>query len=126
MIAFRKRCKLLRRDSFELNGEGGFHVTWHGVHRMKPDWRDCSQTIAMQLTQLNPDESRDDLFFVANAYGGDLEFELPQIGEREWFRLADTAQPSPQDIAEDGQEFPLLSQDGYMVKGHSVAMFVAK
>jgi isoamylase len=126
MIAFRKRCKLLRRDSFELNGEGGFHVTWHGVHRMKPDWRDCSQTIAMQLTQLNPDESRDDLFFIANAYGGDLEFELPQIGEREWFRLSDTAQPSPQDIAEDGQEFPLLSQDSYTVKARSVAMFVAK
>ena len=126
MIAFRKRCKLLRRDSFELNGEGGFHITWHGVHRMKPDWRDCSQTIAMQLTQLNPDESRDDLFFIANAYSGDLEFELPQIGEREWFRLADTAQPSPQDIAEDGQEFPLLSQDSYTVKARSVAMFVAK
>ncbi len=126
MIAFRKRCQLLRRDSFELNGEGGFHITWHGVHRMKPDWRDCSRTIAMQLTQLNPDESRDDLFFVANAFSGDLDFELPQIGEREWFRLADTAQPSPQDIAEDGQEFPLLSQDSYLVKGRSVAMFVAK
>ena len=93
---------------------------------MKPDWRDCSQTIALQLTQLYSDESRDDLFFVANSYGGDLEFELPQIGEREWFRLADTAQPSPQDIAEDGQEFPLLSQESYMVKGRSVAMFVAK
>ena len=58
--------------------------------------------------------------------GGDLEFELPQIGEREWFRLVDTAQPSPHDIAEEGQEFPLLSQESYMVKAHSVAIFVAK
>ncbi len=126
MIAFRLSCKLLRRDSFELNGENGFHITWHGVQRMKPDWSDCSRTIAMQLTQLRPDESRDDLFFIANTYSGDLEFELPQIGEREWFRVVDTAQPSPQDIAVDGQEFPLLSQESYKVKARSVAMFVAK
>ena len=93
---------------------------------MKPDWRDCSRTMAMQLTQLNADESRDDVFFIANAYSGDLEFELPQIGEREWFRLVDTAQASPQDVAEEGQEFPLLSQESYLVKGRSVAVFVAK
>jgi len=40
--------------------------------------------------------------------------------------LADTALPSPQDIAEDGQEFPLLSQESYPVQPHSVAIFVAK
>ena len=34
MIAFRKRCPLLRRDSFQFHGEGGFHITWHGVKRM--------------------------------------------------------------------------------------------
>jgi isoamylase len=141
MIAFRKRCSLLRRDSFQLNGEGGFHITWHGVQRMKPDWSDCSRSIALQLTQLQPGppssadlggiemESpgpRDDVHFIANAYNGDLEFELPQIGEREWFRLVDTAQSSPNDIAEDGQEFPLLSQESYTVKEHSVVIFVAK
>ena len=80
----------------------------------------------MQLTQLHGDGSRDDLHFIANAYCGDLDFELPQIGEREWFRLVDTALPSPQDIAEDGQEFPLLSQESYPVKARSVVIFVAK
>ncbi len=126
MIAFRRRCSLLRRSEFQLHGEGGFHITWHGVKRVKPDWSNDSRTIALQLTQLHDDESRDDLHFIANAYSGDLEFELPQIGEREWFRLADTAQSSPLDAADDGQEFPLLSQDSYLVKAHSVAMFVAK
>ena len=41
-------------------------------------------------------------------------------------RLADTALPSPQDIAEEGLEFPLLSQEGYLVRTRSVAIFVAK
>ncbi len=126
MIAFRKRCPLLRRESFELHGEGGFHITWHGVKRMQPDWSEASRTVAMQLTQLHENGSRDDLHFIANAYWEELEFALPQIGEQEWFRLADTALPSPQDIAEDGQEFPLLSQESYPVQPHSVAIFVAK
>ncbi len=126
MIAFRKRCGLLRRKEFQMNGEGGFHIVWHGVHRMKPDWSDCSRSLALQLTQLHDEESRDDLFLIANAYNGDLDFELPQIGEREWFRVVDTAQPSPSDIAEDGLEFPLLTQESYAVKGRSVVVFVAK
>ena len=141
MIALRKRCPLLRRSTFQLHGEGGFHVTWHGIKRNQPDWGYESRTVAMQLTQLPPrfalgggsapvapadGEARDDLHFIANAYSGDLHFELPQIGEREWFRVVDTAQPSPLDIADDGQEFPLLSQDSYLVRARSVAIFIAK
>ena len=126
MIAFRKRCGLLRRSNFELKGEGGFHISWHGVKRAKPDWCSDSRTVAMQLTELHDGGLRDDLHFIANAYSGDLEFELPLIGEREWFRLADTALPSPQDVAEDGLEFPLLSQESYLVNGRSVAIFIAK
>ncbi len=80
----------------------------------------------MQLTQLHADGSRDDVHFIANAYSGDLEFALPAIGEHEWFRLVDTALPSPQDIAEEGLEFPLLSQESYLVHARSVAIFVAK
>ena len=126
MIAFRKRCPLLRRESFEMNGEGGFHISWHGTKRMQPDWGHESRTVAMQLTQLHDDGSRDDVHFIANAYSGDLDFELPQIGHHEWFRLVDTALPSPQDIAEEGLEFPLLSQESYKVQARSVAIFVAK
>ena len=93
---------------------------------MQPDWGHESRTVAMQLTQLHDDGSRQDVHFIANAHSGDLQFELPQIGEHEWFRLVDTAQPSPQDIAEEGLEFPLLSQDAYLVRAHSVTIFAAK
>ena len=126
LIAFRKRCPLLRRESFQLHGEGGFHITWHGVKRMQPDWGYDSRTVAMQLTQLHADGSREDLHFIANAYSGDLQFELPQIGQHEWFRLVDTALTSPKDIAEEGLEFPLLTQESYLVRAHSVTIFVSK
>jgi len=126
LIDFRKRTQLLRRSVFNFSGSDGFHVTWHGVKRMSPDWSYDSRTLAMQLTQLNPDGSRHDIHFIANAHWEDHDFELPLIGESEWFRLVDTAQLSPQDIAEDGQEFPLLSQDSYPVKARSVAVFMGK
>jgi len=126
MIAFRKRCPMLRRDTFALDGDTGFHVTWHGAKRLSAGWSPESRSVAMQWTQLHPDGTRDDVHFIAHAHWEDREFELPDIGQREWFRLVDTALPSPQDIAEEGQEFPLLSQDRYSIKARSVAIFVAK
>ena len=126
MIAFRKRCPMLRRDTFALDGDTGFHVTWHGTKRMSADWGPESRSIAMQWTQTHPDGSRDDLHFIAHAHWEDRQFELPDIGKRKWFRLVDTALPSPRDIAEEGQEFPLRSQKAYPVKARSVVIFIAK
>ena len=126
MIAFRKRCSMLRRNTFALDGSTGFHVTWHGMKRMSADWSPESRSLAMQWTQTHPDGSRDDLHFIAHAHWQDAVFELPDIGKRKWFRLVDTALQSPQDIAEAGQEFTLSSQDSYPIKSRSVAIFVAK
>jgi glycogen operon protein len=80
----------------------------------------------MQWTQTHPDGSKDDLHFIAHAHWEDAVFELPDIGEQKWFRLVDTALPSPQDIAEAGMEYTLSSQDSYAMKSRSVAIFVAK
>jgi pullulanase/glycogen debranching enzyme len=80
----------------------------------------------MQWTQLYKDGSREDLHFIAHAHWEDCEFELPDIGDRKWRRLVDTVLLSPDDIAEEGAEFPLLSQESYPVKARSVAIFIAK
>jgi isoamylase len=126
MIAFRKRCPMLRRNTFALDGDTGFHVTWHGTKRMSADWSPESRSVAMQWTQLNRDDSHDDLHFIAHAHWEDREFELPDIGQCKWFRLVDTALPSPQDIAEQDHEFPLVSQNAYPVRARSVAIFLSR
>lgn len=117
---------MLRRDTFALDGETGFHVTWHGTKRMSADWGPESRSVAMQWSQLHKDGSREDVHFVAHAHWNDALFELPEIPARKWFRLVDTAQPSPNDIADEGQEFPLRLQKTYPVKARSVVIFVAK
>src|SRR5271166_1892565 len=126
MIAFRKQCPMLRRDTFALDGSTGFHVTWQGTKRMSADWSPESRSVAMQWSQLHPDGSRDDLHFIAHAHWEDAVFELPDIGKRKWYRFVDTALPSPRDIAAEGQESALRSQGSYPVKARSVAIFVAK
>jgi glycogen operon protein len=127
MIAFRKRCAMLRRDTFTLDGGTGFHVTWHGAKRMSADWGAESRSLAMQWTQTHADGSRDDVHFIAHAHWEDLRFELPELGgAKKWYRLVDTAQASPQDIAEEGKEYALRTQNSYNVKARSVVIFVAK
>jgi len=126
LIAFRKRCPMLRRNTFALDGSTGFHVIWHGTKRRSADWSPDSRSLAMQWTQTHADGSRDDLHFIAHAHWEDRTFELPDIAKRKWFRLVDTALPSPQDIAEPGKEYRLSSQDSYPMKSRSAAIFVAK
>jgi isoamylase len=126
MIAFRKRSPMLRRDTFAIDAGTGFHVTWHGTKRMSADWGAESRSVAMQWTQTHPDGSRDDLHFIAHAHWEDSIFELPDAGRRKWYRLVDTALESPQDIAEEGKEFPLESEQSYLVKSRSVVILVAK
>ena len=126
MIGFRKRCPMLRRDTFEIDGNTGFHVTWHGTKRMSADWSPESRSVAMQWTQHHADGTSDDLHFIAHSHWEDANFELPDIAPRPWFRLVDTALPSPQDVADEGREYPLLSQDSYPVKARSVVILLAK
>ena len=117
MIAFRKRCPMLRRDTFALDGDTGFHVTWHGT---KAHVGGLGPGIALRRHAVDANLpgrfARGFALHRARPLGRP-QFELPDIGKRKWFRLVDTALPSPQDIAEEGQEFPLSSQDSYPVQG---------
>ena len=54
MIAFRKRCPMLRRDTFALDGETGFHVTWHGTKRMSADWSPESRSRGHAVDATSP------------------------------------------------------------------------
>jgi glycogen operon protein len=120
LIAFRKGNPLLCRTRYawQANGES-LGIAWHGVKRNRPDWGPESRSVAMQLSGYGRE-----LFLVANAYWGDLDFELPRI-RGSWRRLINTAFDSPFDIADPGEESPLSSQDSYRVHARSVCVFVA-
>jgi len=83
-------------------------VHWHGVKLDRPDWRHFSHSIALTLN--GGPYNDDDLYIIFNAYWEDLEFELPPrpVGSP-WLCAVNTALPSPDDIAEPGQERPVVT-----------------
>ncbi|MBN1933070.1 MAG: glycogen debranching protein GlgX [Anaerolineae bacterium] len=98
-------------------------VHWHGVKLNQPDWSYYSHSIAMTLSGAPYDD--DDIHIVFNAYWEDLEFELPpRPAGSPWQRAVDTALPSPQDIAEPGEE-PEIKSKTIVAKARSVIVLIA-
>ncbi|HTS05659.1 MAG TPA: hypothetical protein VMP68_08755, partial [Candidatus Eisenbacteria bacterium] len=64
-----------------------------------------------------------DLHVMFNMFWDSLEFELPMVPGGRWCVAVDTAQPSPQDIADPGSEQDVLGNT-HRVAGRSVAVLV--
>jgi glycogen operon protein len=114
LIAFRKTHPILRRTSF-FTGKGNEQsprpdVTWHGVLSGRPDFDPGSRALAMQLAGEHAPSPDCDIYFAANAWAGELEFQLPPPPDgTRWARVVDTALESPHDIADEGHETPVLA-----------------
>jgi glycogen operon protein len=60
-----------------------------------------------------------------NMYWESLEFEIPSLTGRRWFRAIDTAAPSPHDIADPGDEAEFVGNVG-SVQGRSIVVLVSR
>jgi glycogen operon protein len=96
---------------------------WHGIRLEQPDWGHESHSFAFTLSGFDNDV---DMHLMISAYSGPLRFEVPQPQAGQcWFRCIDTALPSPNDIADEGQETQIF--DGtYELAPQSVAVVIAK
>jgi len=115
IIAFRTANPMLRRDEFltgrDMVGSGYPDISWHGTLPWKPDWTVQSKTLAFMLCGRHGKQIGGPPHFIYcafNMYHKPLDFTLPVLPKgMRWFRVADTARPSPDDIADEGQEVPL-------------------
>jgi glycogen operon protein len=58
-----------------------------------------------------------------------LDFEIPPLTSRRWYRVVDTALPSPDDIAEDlanPGEGASVAGNVYHVTSHSVVVLISR
>ncbi|MBO3459384.1 glycogen debranching protein GlgX [Aetokthonos hydrillicola Thurmond2011] len=128
MINFRKcycHSTLHRRDFFtgEVNERGLADISWHGCRLFSSGWHDPhARVIAFTLGGF---EGAADIHIMLNMYWESLEFEIPPIEGRRWYTAIDTAQPSPMDIVEKGQE-TLVPGNVYLVKDRSVVVLISK
>jgi glycogen operon protein len=59
----------------------------------------------------------------------DLDFDVPSLADRKWYKIVDTAQPSPHDIAEnlaDPGEEAVISGNTCHVKNRSVVVLISR
>jgi len=126
MIAFRKTHPVLHRPRFftgEVNERGLADVSWHGPQPNNPGWEDPNgRVLAFTLGGFDDDA---DIHVMINTYWDDLDFEMPPVPGRNWFRSVDTALPSPLDIADVGQEANVEGHT-YRVRGRSVAVLISR
>jgi glycogen operon protein len=128
LINFRKcycHTGLRRRHFFsgEINERGLADISWHGCKLFNPGWHNHhGRVLAFTLGGF---EGESDIHVMFNMYWETLDFELPPIEGREWYKVIDTAEPSPVDIMEPEQE-TLVLDNVYFVEGRSIVVLISK
>ncbi|MEZ6062125.1 MAG: isoamylase [Planctomycetaceae bacterium] len=115
MIAFRKRHPSIGRAHFWRDD-----ISWYGTSHAV-DMSDSSHTLAYCLH--GESQGDHDLYVMINASGESLQFGIHEGAPGQWRRAVDTAQPTPNDIIEEGAE-PSVASNFYPVQPHSVVVLV--
>jgi len=128
MIGFRKSyCHPALRRRYFFNGEVNERdladISWHSCKLFNPGWDDPhAKVLAFTVGGF---EGSADIHVMLNMYCENLHFELPFLQDREWYKVVDTAESSPMDIVEPGQEI-MVSDHACLVKGYSVVVLISK
>jgi glycogen operon protein len=128
MIEFRKcycHPALHRRHFFsgKVNERGLADISWHGCKLLSPGW-DNPNSRALAFT-LGGFEGAADIHVMLNMYWKELNFEIAFVEGREWYKVVNTAEPSPMDIMESGKE-TVVSDKVCLVEGRSVVVLISK
>ncbi len=126
IIEFRKSHPILHVPRFfdgEINSRGLKDISWHGIKLDTPDWNNPEvRTLAFTLGGFEGDP---DMHVMLNMYWEDMEFEIPAISGRSWYKVIDTNQDSPDDFLENGTE-ELCSENTVNVSARSIIVLLSK
>ncbi len=135
MIAFRRSHPILCRNCFftgQINQRGLLDIAWHGCRLNSPGWYDpSSRVLAFTMGGFAESDGAEDadIHVVLNMEWEDLDFDVPPLTERKWYKIVDTAQPAPHDIAEnlaDPGEEAAISGNTCRVKNRSVVVLISR
>ena len=127
LISFRKTHPPLHRVRFyrgDVNRRGLRDVQWHGCQLGAPGFQDphC-RVLALTIGDIPGDGP--DIHVMLNMDDQDLDFELPRLPDRHWFRSIDTSRPTPDDIVIAGQEV-VVEDAKYRVPARSSVILISK
>jgi isoamylase len=126
MIEFRKKYSTLRSRRFfsgAVSGRGLADVSWHGCKLNRPGWSDPeARALAMTLGGF---DGEPDIHAMLNMYWDDLDFELPPLIGRSWWQVVDTAEASPRDIVDAGDEVKVEGSSAHL-RGRSIVVLISR
>jgi glycogen operon protein len=135
MIAFRLRHPGFMRPEFYTGRDGNYNaipdISWFDETGEIPDWETIGLCIAFRMdgskAEVLADQDDNDFFIMFNGAEKSAAFKIapPPEGKR-WMRAVDTALPSPQDIAEPGEEAALEDPESYPAEGRSLVILISK
>lgn len=131
LIKFRKEHHALKRPHFfldkDLSGDGIADITWHGIESFKADWADYSRTIAFMISGsdfIDADTPEDnDIYVVFNSHHEALDFELPKLKNKKWYRVVDTHMNHGHDFVDKAVE---VHGRKYKVMDRSAIILISK
>ena len=125
MIAFRKHHPNVRCEHFftrKPNENGMKDINWHSARLFFLDWDDSdSHVLAFTIWGLAQDN---DIRVMFNMGDCGLDFEVPALEGKRWFKVIDTAVSSPLDIIEQGKETGVVNSRCHVSK-HSVVVLIS-
>ncbi len=127
IIEFRRNCSNLRRSYFYLgniNIRGLADITWHGCQLNSPGWFDENSRV-LAFTIASFVDSEPDIHVMMNMDSQNLNFEIPVIEDRKWYRFVDTSLDSPNDILSK-KKVKLFKEKLYNVNSYSIAILISK
>lgn len=126
MIQFRKNHPTLQRNRFftgEVNERGLADISWHGAQLYNPGWNDLeARALAFTLGGMAEDA---DIHVMMNMHWEAIDFEVPAVIGRTWYKAVDTAQESSHDIYEPGEE-PPFQGNTCQVAARSIVVLISK
>jgi len=98
-----------------------------GNNVLATDYRGIAQdTVGDELRMLDKiGGMADDAWHQHFACRPQLDFEVPIVPGRRWYRFLDTARPSPEDIVEAARQLP-IEGDRVRVEGRSVLVLLSQ
>ncbi|MGM0507676.1 MAG: glycogen debranching protein GlgX [Fusobacteriota bacterium] len=129
MFKFRKEHHSLKRAHFflskDLSGDGVPDITWHGTKLEKPDWGYFSRVLAFMISGEDfmdkETPSDNDIYVALNAHTDALDFELPKLKGKNWYRIVDTDKENA--FLDEGK---IVTSKKYKVEGRSSIILISK
>jgi isoamylase len=135
MINFRRRHPNLHRTNYfhgRTNSRGLPELAWHGCQLNSPGWNDPESRV-LAFTVAGFEESGHgqghdddvDVHVMINMEWQDLDFDVPDVPGRRWYKAIDTAAASPDDAPDKARE-PVVEGGSVRVRDRSVVVLVSR